>query len=448
VESARQLFAVRMAALDAEETVLHELDDRAAVATRRFDEVVQFARSTDDACVTARREEQRQRQSLLDTAAATVKARTELDHLQAAQQVQRQALGPAMHGIERWHEAVQRRGADLVVDLRAAHRLRQQVETASLAAGKAVQRHEAAAATAQRTGEELAEAVRNLEQALAAAGVAQRDVTEAAQLGAAAITAEGESLLGLHKQVDHHRAVLQERVEQRKSHEQHDRPELDEADAKDALDQARRSGEEVGKQKAEVQARLLADDAVRRLREQLAPALAKAERDLEVWAALDDLIGSSGGDAFVVFAQGLTLDLLLTEANRRLHEIARRYRLQRNHGGEMDFVVVDLDLGGSPRSLQTLSGGETFLVSLSLALALATLAAPRSRVETLFLDEGFGTLDAQHLEQALGALDTLQAAGCQVGVISHVEGIAERIGACVDVEPQGGGQSRVRARAR
>ena len=147
-----------------------------------------------------------------------------------------------------------------------------------------------------------------------------------------------------------------------------------------------------------------------------------------MWRALDELIGSSGGDAFVVFAQGLTLDLLLTEANRRLAEIARRYRVERNHGGEMDFVVVDLDLGGARRSLQTLSGGETFLVSLSLALALATLAAPRSRVETLFLDEGFGTLDAQHLEQALGALDTLQAAGCQVGVISHVDGIAERTG--------------------
>jgi exonuclease SbcC len=79
-----------------------------------------------------------------------------------------------------------------------------------------------------------------------------------------------------------------------------------------------------------------------------------------------------------------------------------------------------------------------------LALALATLAAPRSRVETLFLDEGFGTLDAQNLEeQALGALDALQAAGCQVGVISHVDGIAERIGAQVEVQPDGAGQSRV-----
>ena len=101
-----------------------------------------------------------------------------------------------------------------------------------------------------------------------------------------------------------------------------------------------------------------------------------------MWLQLDELIGSSTGDSFAVFAQELTLDLLLLEANRRLAELARRYRLQRNRGGELDFVVVDLDLGGQRRSLMTLSGGETFLVSLALALALATLAAPRSRVET------------------------------------------------------------------
>ena len=167
-----------------------------------------------------------------------------------------------------------------------------------------------------------------------------------------------------------------------------------------------------------------------------------------VWQALDGLIGSSTGDQFAVFAQALTLDLLLLEANRRLAELARRYRLQKNPEAALDFVVVDLDLGGSRRSLQTLSGGETFLVSLALALALATLAAPKSRVETLFLDEGFGTLDAASLEVALGALDSLQATGCQVGVISHVDGIAERIGAQVVVQPEGGGQSRVFAQAR
>jgi exonuclease SbcC len=234
----------------------------------------------------------------------------------------------------------------------------------------------------------------------------------------------------------------------RKQHEGSNRPAIEEADAAQAWDDARTARARVDAQLTRVRTTLAADDLLRRQRDELAPRIEALEQSLAVWRALDELIGSSGGDAFAVFAQGLTLELLLTEANRRLSELARRYRLHKNPGGEMDFVVIDLDLGGTRRSLQSLSGGETFLVSLALALALATLAAPRSRVETLFLDEGFGTLDAQHLEQALGALDTLQASGCQVGVISHVDGIAERIGAVVEVQPEGGGQSRVLARVR
>jgi exonuclease SbcC len=240
---------------------------------------------------------------------------------------------------------------------------------------------------------------------------------------------------------------VQERAKVRQAHEASGRPELAEADAEAALDDARTARRRIAEDLAGVRTQLALDDMMRRQRDELAPQLRAAEQALEVWSALDDLIGSSHGDAFAVFAQGLTLDLLLAEANRRLAELARRYRLQKNPSGELDFVVVDLDLGGTRRSLQTLSGGETFLVSLSLALALATLAAPRSRVETLFLDEGFGTLDAANLEQALGALDSLQAAGCQVGIISHVDGIAERIGACVEVRPEGGGQSRIVVRA-
>jgi exonuclease SbcC len=242
--------------------------------------------------------------------------------------------------------------------------------------------------------------------------------------------------------------VLQGIARERQQHEDQARPLMDADEANRALADARTAAEQLQKRIGDTRARLGADDLVRKQRDELAPRLAAAQAAQAVWLQLDELIGSSTGDAFAVFAQGLTLDLLLLEANRRLAELARRYRLQRNRGGDLDFVVVDLDLGGQRRSLMTLSGGETFLVSLALALALATLAAPRSRVETLFLDEGFGTLDAQSLEQALGALDALQAAGCQVGIISHVEGIAERIGAQVVVQPEGAGQSRVLARVR
>jgi exonuclease SbcC len=257
-----------------------------------------------------------------------------------------------------------------------------------------------------------------------------------------------EELAALARAVEDRRTELRLRVEERKKHATHERPELGATEAADALELARARRRDLVDREVAVRARLAADDSVRRQRDEIAPRLLAQEQQLAVWAALDDLIGSSTGDTFVVFAQGLTLDLLLIEANRRLTELARRYRLEKNPGGEMDFVVVDLDLGGTRRGLQSLSGGESFLVSLALALALATLAAPRARVETLLLDEGFGTLDSQHLEAALGALDTLQATGCQVGVISHVDGIAERIGACVEVRPEGGGQSRVLARVR
>ena len=444
----RVVLDARREALAVEDGALQALGERAAQRTAALEQAVQAARAADDAAADARREDQQGRQQLGDAAAVAAKVRAELELLRMACDTHRAALDDAFAGIAGWQDLVASDGAGLLADLRAAAALDERLKQAAAAATEAGRVHELAAAAARRAHEELDTAVRGFAAAAHAAGVAPDDVAEAAQAGAAAIGAEGVWLAELQRAVERTRTVLQERAEQRRAHEQRDRPELDEADAKDALEQARARREEVARRQAEVRGQLLADDAVRRIRGELAPRLAEAAREHETWAALDDLIGSSGGDAFVVFAQGLTLDLLLTEANRRLAEIARRYRVERNHGGEMDFVVVDLDLGGARRSLQTLSGGETFLVSLSLALALATLAAPRSRVETLFLDEGFGTLDAQHLEQALGALDTLQAAGCQVGVISHVEGIAERIGACVDVEPQGGGQSRVRARAR
>ncbi|MBX3465237.1 MAG: nuclease SbcCD subunit C, partial [Planctomycetes bacterium] len=270
----------------------------------------------------------------------------------------------------------------------------------------------------------------------------------AAGQGAEALEHEAAALAELQRAVDRCRAVLRERVDQRKRHETHDRPSLDEAEARDSLRLAGARRQEAEDGLAAVRGRLGLDDQVRRHRAELAPHLDAARQALATWRALDDLIGSSDGHAFAVFAQGVTLDLLLVEANRRLAELARRYRLERNPDGDMEFVVVDLDLGGGRRSVRTLSGGETFLVSLALALALATLAAPRARVETLFLDEGFGTLDAQSLETALGALDALQAGGCQVGVISHVEGFAERIGAAVEVSPTGGGQSRVNVRLR
>ncbi|MCC7139245.1 MAG: AAA family ATPase [Planctomycetes bacterium] len=191
------------------------------------------------------------------------------------------------------------------------------------------------------------------------------------------------------------------------------------------------------------QSRLATDDATRarvaRLQEELVAARAQAR----VWADLSALVGSADGKKLRVFAQSLTLDALLLHANETLAELRPRYRLERVPGTDMDLQVLDHDLGDEVRAVTSLSGGETFLVSLALALGLSSLSARDVRVESLFVDEGFGSLDSESLEVALGVLDSLQARGCQVGVISHVGGLAERLASRVEVTPMGAGRSRV-----
>ena len=161
-----------------------------------------------------------------------------------------------------------------------------------------------------------------------------------------------------------------------------------------------------------------------------------------VWAQLGELIGSADGKKFRNFAQQLTLDVLLGYANRHLESLSRRYRLERLKDS-LGLLVVDQDMGGEVRSVHSLSGGESFLVSLALALALASLSSHRVQVESLFIDEGFGSLDADSLLLAMDALDKLQAQGRKVGVISHVHEMTERIGTRIAVRRSGGGVSRV-----
>lgn len=178
--------------------------------------------------------------------------------------------------------------------------------------------------------------------------------------------------------------------------------------------------------------------------------LGAATAEAEVWLHLHDLIGKGDGKRFKLFAQALNLNQLLVQANRHLMHLNERYRLRSELDPEtalptLEFVVEDQWRPGTTRSLKTLSGGESFLVSLALALGLSDLGTSSMPVETLLLDEGFGTLDPQTLDTALAALQQLQASGRQVGIISHVVGLQERIEARVLVEPVGEGRSRVRA---
>lgn len=170
----------------------------------------------------------------------------------------------------------------------------------------------------------------------------------------------------------------------------------------------------------------------------------RAAQEVEDWGWLNALIGSREGDKFRKFAQGLTLDNLVWLANHQLNRLHGRYLLQRKASNALELEVVDTWQADAVRDTRTLSGGESFLVSLALALALSDLVSHKTRIDSLFLDEGFGTLDSETLDTALDALDALNASGKIIGVISHVEAMKERIPVQIKVKKINGlGYSRL-----
>lgn len=160
----------------------------------------------------------------------------------------------------------------------------------------------------------------------------------------------------------------------------------------------------------------------------------------ERWAKLNELAGSADGAKFRRIAQGYTLDILLNYANVQLRELTRRYRLERVLE-TLALQVIDRDMCDEVRTVHSLSGGESFLVSLALALGLSSLSSNRMRVESLFIDEGFGSLDAETLRVAMDALESLRTQGRKIGVISHVQEMTERIPVRICVNRAGNGRS-------
>lgn len=188
-------------------------------------------------------------------------------------------------------------------------------------------------------------------------------------------------------------------------------------------------------------------DAERRQRQQaLFDNIDTQQQQLQLWEQLNHLIGSADGAKYRRFAQGLTLEHLVHLANQRLVRLHGRYQLARKRGGELELSVIDTWQADVARDTQTLSGGESFLVSLALALALSDLVSSKTRIDSLFLDEGFGTLDAETLEVALDALDALNASGKMIGVISHMDALKERVPVQIKLsKSQGLGLSRLAA---
>jgi exonuclease SbcC len=171
--------------------------------------------------------------------------------------------------------------------------------------------------------------------------------------------------------------------------------------------------------------------------------IAVQQKVCALWDRLNSLIGSHDGKRFRNFAQGLTFELLIAHANVHLRELSDRYLLTPDAAKPLDIAVMDLYQAGEVRSARNLSGGESFLVSLALSLGLSTIASKKVQVDSLFLDEGFGTLDEETLETALGALASLRNQGKLVGIISHVGALQERIPVQIFVTPVAGGMSRI-----
>jgi len=177
-------------------------------------------------------------------------------------------------------------------------------------------------------------------------------------------------------------------------------------------------------------------------REKMAVVEAQA-RECGRWDLLHDLIGSADGKKFRNFAQGLTFEIMVAHANRQLLLMTDRYQLVRDASVPLELNVIDTWQAGEIRSTRNLSGGESFIVSLALALGLSQMSSRNVRVDSLFLDEGFGTLDEETLETALETLSSLQQSGKLIGVISHVPALKERISTRIRVTPLTGGRSAI-----
>ena len=254
-----------------------------------------------------------------------------------------------------------------------------------------------------------------------------------------------ERLQSTEKQLEQARVLLQEREQQLARHQAQANGNLDAQALTQALEALTAQLEDCEQLSAGLRAQQAEDDRRTQANQALAQRTAQAYEEWQRWARLSDLIGSGTGDKFRKIAQAYNLDLLVHHANAQLRQLVRRYRLKRG-GSMLGLLVMDTEMGDELRSVHSLSGGETFLVSLALALGLASMASSTLKIESLFIDEGFGSLDPESLQLAMDALDGLQAQGRKVGVISHVQEMHERIPVQIQVQRQGNGLSTVQVK--
>jgi len=249
-----------------------------------------------------------------------------------------------------------------------------------------------------------------------------------------------QRLQNSEKAIEQASVLLQERDKRLHDHQAQHNGNLDAEQLATALTDVQQQCAVSEQSCAELRAEQAEDQRRQNANQALAQQIAEAYTEYQRWARLNALIGSATGDTFRKIAQAYNLDLLVHHANVQLRQLVRRYRLKRG-GSMLGLLVMDTEMGDELRSVHSLSGGETFLVSLALALGLASMASSTLKIESLFIDEGFGSLDPESLQLAMDALDGLQAQGRKVAVISHVQEMHERIPVQIQVHRQGNGLS-------
>ena len=265
-------------------------------------------------------------------------------------------------------------------------------------------------------------------------------------IGHATIKAMRESVEALEKEKTTAYATLCER---KQNLQQHTDVAIKPNENEDAscinseIAQLEKKSQEINEHIIQINAQLLKDEKNKTEFSQYSNEYDAKRLQMSHWSTLCDMFGSSNGNTLMKLAQGYTLDILLDVANIHLSEMTGRYKLARIADDSLSIKVVDLDMMSESRSAHTLSGGETFIVSLALSLALSSLSSNQMSIESLFIDEGFGALDKETLQTALALLETLQSRGRKIGVISHLSEMLEQIPVKINVKKVSPGKSRI-----
>lgn len=228
-------------------------------------------------------------------------------------------------------------------------------------------------------------------------------------------------------------------AQRRFAEHQHNIPQLGEDDTLDSLhkriDECNMQLKQISERKGAISQELLSDEQSRKHLDTLITEADSKKEEYNRWERLNTLIGCSSGNKFREIAQSYVLASLIHSANNYMRSLTDRYTLKVDPGTFI-ISIEDAYQGFTSRVASTISGGESFLVSLSLALALSDIGQTFA-VNTLFIDEGFGTLSGEPLQNAINTLRSLHhKAGRHVGIISHIEELKERIPVQIQVNQE------------